>query len=354
MKFKFYEDNDVKLLRSKTYNFNLDKKTGFFSRWGENEEDDPIMSPFGPEILDIEISEGEGCPVSCPFCYKGNSKGNSAKNMSLETFKQISSTLPKTVGQIAFGITSVNSHPQMLDIFQHCRDNGVIPNVTINGADEVSDEMVQKLTNVCGAMAVSVVWPHQEKAYNLIKRLTDAGNKQINIHFMISKQTIDNAYKVCKAMKEDPRLANMNAVVFLGLKPKSRGQGFDVLPLQEFVKLIKYCFDFNVKVGFDSCCAPMFDKAIESMENLSSEKKKEYISCSERCEGNLYSGFLDTNGRYWHCSFGKDIDDYVDVTKVKDFVKEVWYSKLASKWRKKLLDTNRECPLYPELHVANR
>jgi hypothetical protein len=272
--------------------------------------------------------------------------------MSLATFKQLFKTFPKTVTQIAFGITSVGSHPELFDIFQHCRDNHVIPNVTVNGSDNLTDEQVTKLVNVCGAMAISVVWPNQEKGFNLIKRLTDAGLKQCNIHFMISKQTIKNAYEVVKAMKEDPRLAKMNAIVFLGLKPKARGQSFDVLPTNEYIQLVNHCIANGISFGFDSCSAPRFDKAVAMNTTLSPEQIKQLLSCSERCESGLFSAYIDCSGKYWHCSFGEGRDDAagIDVTKVVDFTKEVWLSKPMTEWRKRLFDLERECPLYPEIH----
>lgn len=342
----------IKVLQSENYNYVFNSSNGFFARWGKTKDEDPTWSPYGPEIMDIEISEGEGCPLSCPFCYKGNKKGNNATNMSLDTFRQIFKTFPPSVTQIAFGITSVGSHPQLFDIFQHCRDNGVIPNVTINGADPLTDEQITKLVSVCGAMAVSVVWPNPQRGFDLIKRLTDAGAKQINIHFMISKQTIKNAYEVCDAMKNDPRLTKMNAIVFLGLKPKERGQAFDVLPTDEFVKLVDYCLDNEVKFGFDSCSAPRFDKAVE-ISTLPEDIKSRLMSCSERCESGLFSAYIDASGKYWHCSFGENREDAygIDVTKVTDFHKEVWLSEPMVNWRKNLFALERECPLYPEIRA---
>ena len=113
-------------------------------------------------------------------CYKGNRKGSNATNMSFETFHKIFKTFPPTLTQIAFGITSVGSHPELFKIFQYCRDNGVIPNVTINGADPLTDEQIGKLVQVCGAMAISVVWPTPEKGFDLIKRINNAFlNKKI-------------------------------------------------------------------------------------------------------------------------------------------------------------------------------
>jgi hypothetical protein len=352
MKATIFEDKTMKALRSEGYNFNFDKVTGYFARWGKTEAEDPSWSPFGPEIMDIEISEGEGCPLSCPFCYKGNKKGDKATNMSLDTFKKIFATFPKTVTQIAFGITSVGSHPELFDIFEYCRKHGVIPNVTVNGNDPLTDEQVNRLVKACGAMAVSVVWPTQENGFNLIQRLTDAGATQINIHFMISKQTIERAYEVCNAMQNDPRLAKMNAIVFLGLKPKARGQAFDVLPVSETIRLVNHCLENNIRFGFDSCTAPRFDRAVNESTTLTEEVKKSLNQCSERCESGLFSSYIDCSGKYWHCSFGEGREDAygIDCTTITDFTKEVWLSKPMQEWRQKLFTMERECPLYPEIH----
>lgn len=40
-----------KLICSKEYNYRFDKETVFFARWGKTKEEDPLFSPFGPEII---------------------------------------------------------------------------------------------------------------------------------------------------------------------------------------------------------------------------------------------------------------------------------------------------------------
>ena len=156
----------IKQFRSTDYNYNFDLHTGKFERWGKTKDikDDPEFSPYGPEIADIEISasglNGGGCVINCPMCYKGNnSKPGTPDNMSLETFKSILSKFPQYNGifyicQIAYGITSIGASPEIFDIFQHCRDNQIVPNVTINGSDPLTDEQISKLVNLCGAMAI--------------------------------------------------------------------------------------------------------------------------------------------------------------------------------------------------------
>jgi hypothetical protein len=197
MKIKIFENKNIKWVVSETYNYMFNKNNGNFIRWGRTREDDPQYAP-APEIADIEIStvcSGVTNIGPCKFCYKGNTPVG--ENMSLETFKKLFSVLPKTLTQIAVGIgdlpqikyykkmeqkyKTINNeryeeitreeylvnkdnpnfikqyeggNPDMLDIFWHCRNNGVIPNVTING-DRLGDEMAEELSKVCGAVAVS-------------------------------------------------------------------------------------------------------------------------------------------------------------------------------------------------------
>ena len=52
--FKLLDNNEVKILKSENYNFNFNKKTGAFYRWGKTIEEDPQIGL--PEIADIEIT----------------------------------------------------------------------------------------------------------------------------------------------------------------------------------------------------------------------------------------------------------------------------------------------------------
>lgn len=64
---KVIDSSLVKRVSSEDYNYLFNKTTGYFSRWGKNKEDDPVMAP-APEILDIEISAGP-CSQNCHFCF---------------------------------------------------------------------------------------------------------------------------------------------------------------------------------------------------------------------------------------------------------------------------------------------
>lgn len=354
-------ENGIKKFRSKDYNYNFNISNGHFMRWGATESDDPAWSPFGPEIADIEISasgkEGGGCPVSCPMCYKGNnSKPGTPDNMSLDTFKKILNKFPRINGnlficQIAFGITSIGSHPEIFDIFQHCRTNKIVPNVTINGSDPLTDEQIDKLVKLCGAMAISVVPPREENAYDLIHRIISRGGKQINIHYVIHNKSIEKAYEVCNAIQNDSRLEQLNAIVFLGLKPKNRGQAFDVLPTDAYVKLVEYCMENNIRYGFDSCSSPKTELAITNSTKITDDIKKSILNCCERCESKLFSWYCNTDGISYPCSFGEDKEEPIDILKIDDFLKDDWNHEKSVNWRKRLFGLSRECPIYPEIRI---
>lgn len=117
--YKVYDDKNIKVFSSKIYNYVFNKNTGLFIRYGESNDDDPIFSPFGPEFLDIEITtkcDGVNGKL-CVYCYKSNNMNG--KNMSFETFREISKNFPDTVCQITFGVDSkCKQNPDTFKIFE--------------------------------------------------------------------------------------------------------------------------------------------------------------------------------------------------------------------------------------------
>ena len=99
---RIVESEKAKVCQSESYNFIFNKDTGYFARWGKTKDEDPDMSPIGPEILDLEISSGGDCSGKCPFCYKCNGvNGDPTYNMTFDEFKTIFDKMPKTLTQIA-------------------------------------------------------------------------------------------------------------------------------------------------------------------------------------------------------------------------------------------------------------
>lgn len=341
----------LKVIQSTEYNFIFNPVNGFFARWGKTKDDDPSYSPFGPEILDIEVSTICGGINSkpCTHCYKSNtSKG---KNMSLDTFKTILSKMPKTLTQIAFGIGDIDSNPDLFAMFEHSRLNGVVPNVTINGWN-LTDEYADKLASLCGAVAVSRYNPN-DTCYNAVKKLIDRGMKQVNIHMMVSRETLDSCHKALEDCKNDPRLSGMNAIVFLLMKPKGKRNKMNCVNLDEYKKLVDAVLASGVRIGFDSCSAPYFLKSVEG----STDFEKYDLTC-ESCESSIFSGYINVDGRYFHCSFteGEEGWEGIDVVNCNDFVKGVWNADETLRFRKSLTEQNhslsktmRVCPIYPTI-----
>ena len=163
-------DKHFKYLESPNYNYKFDLRTGTFYEWGATKEENPTGCPFGPTILDIEItticngptcsipgSELFGKTIPCNFCYKSN--GPVGTNMSFETFKKILDKMPKdsnghhVLTQVAIGGSAcAETNPDLWKMMEYCRENKVIPNITVA---DINPETAEKLVGVCGAVAVS-------------------------------------------------------------------------------------------------------------------------------------------------------------------------------------------------------
>jgi len=329
--------------------------SGFFQRWGKTINDDPTYAPVGPEILDIEISVN-GCPPvgkdgkCCRFCYKNNTN-LPPENMTLDTFKSIIDKFPKVLTQVAFGITGVQTNPDFIPMMKYCREIGIIPNFTLSGAD-LTNELADEISTVCGALAVSAYSTDKNVCYDTVKKFTDRGMRQVNIHIMVSQETLPFVYEVLTDRLTDPRLKDMHAIVFLGVKPKGRAKGhFHSLTKDQYGELVKKALDSGVNFGFDSCSAQKYFNAINQM-NLDPNVLSSMTECGEPCESSCMSAYINTIGEYWHCSFTENEPSQtcINVLTAKDFISDVWYSDSVKKFRSESLIAGRQCTVFPEIN----
>lgn len=324
----------MKTYKSDNYNYIFNSANGFFARWGKTLEDNPQYAP-SPELIDIEISEI--CNNNCRHCYKSNTKVG--RNMSFNTFKLIFDKLPKTINQIALGIGDIYSNSEIFDIFKYCRDNNVVPNVTINGSN-MTPYFYDKLVELCGAVAVSLY--DIDTCYNAVKELTDRGMKQINIHALVSFETEPICYTVLRDSKTDERLKKLNAIVLLRLKPKGLRNNYIQLSKDRFKILIEYALKNDIRFGMDSCSAPILLEIIN--EN---PEYKHLETLIEPCEANCFSMYINVEGVAYPCSFTEDENiKGVDVLKCKDFTKEVWNNSIIKDFRERLINNKRECIVF--------
>lgn len=342
-----------KAVLSENYNYVFDKKSGYFVRWGKTKDDDTEYAPTA-EIWDCEISDIcsgvtclDGKERVCPFCYKANLPTNK-QNMSFETFKTIFDKVnkQKILTQIAFGADShATSNPDLWKMMEYCRKNGVIPNITVA---EISDETADKLVKYCGAVAVSVYSNH-DVAYDSVKRLTDRGMSQVNIHRLIEKNSFEDTMKLIDEVKTDTRLEKLNAVVFLSLKQKGRGIHFERIEDSQFEELIKKAVDNKLGFGFDSCTATKFFDVATKIGII--DKVKDMI---EPCESSLFSMYTNVKGEFYPCSFAEGQGSWktgLDVVNCNDFIEDIWNHKRTIAFRKGLICNKasngcRQCPFY--------
>lgn len=351
------EGDTYKHVRSKDYNFSFDKTTGLMMRWGRTEHDDPPFSPIGPEILDLEISQN-GCPNNCPFCYKGNTS-SAPTNMSFETFKRIFNKMPKSLTQIAFGISGVQTNPDFLAMMQYARKQGCIPNFTLSGKD-LTYPIARECAKVIGAVAVSAYQSDKNVCYDTVRTFTNLGITQTNIHLMVSVETLDFVYEVLTDSKSDPRLQCLNSIVFLSVKPKGRAKGhFTPLSADEYERLIRHCFAIDANIGFDSCAASKYEYAVNRMD-IPDKHKKHMLLFAESCESfGIFSSYIDVNGQFYPCSFASGEpgwEEGIDVLGCEDFMRDVWFSDKLNKYRKMSMSTCyssgcRKCLIFDEINT---
>lgn len=361
---KIVEKDNGKALYSKNYNYIFRKSDGFFMRWGETEYDDPQYSPYGPEILDLEISSGK-CNGRCKFCYKNNGEDINTHHMTLEEFKTIFHKMPKMLTQIAFGICDISSNSDFFAMMEYAREHGIIPNYTCNGL-EVTQEIAQRTAKLCGAVAVSLV--NKKKSYEAISKFIEAGMKQVNMHYMLSEETYDKAFEVIDDIARD--LKGFNAIVFLQYKPKGKNSDafHSVLNVEKYTKLIRYCDDREISYGFDSCSANIFLESIEpnykpfdstlsvdkndirELVNSWKRRRKERLAeMAEPCESGLFSSYINCFGKFFVCSFAEGEDKWqegLDVLNCDDFLKDIWNHPRLIRWRNRLIKNERNCPIY--------
>ncbi len=329
-------DNKLgKKIESESFNMVFNKENGFTAMWGKTKDSDPEFCSYGPVIADIEISTI--CNKGCAFCYKSIT-GN-GKNMSFETFKNIFHKFPQTLTQIAFGIGDINANPDLCKIFKYCKENDyqyIVPNVTINGAN-MDSGWYDFLAETCGAVAVS--YYNENDCFNAVKELTDRGMKQVNIHCMLSEETYRKSMGLIEKVKTDPRLKQLNAVVFLMLKQKGRGEGLTSINDLHYHRFVTTLFNSKINFGFDSC---------GSGRLLKFGVDKEIEKFIEPCESGLFSSYFNTDGHFFPCSFMENVDEWnegIDLTQLNNF-NELWMHEKVIKWKNDLISNCRQCPKY--------
>ena len=130
----------------------------------------------------------------------------------------------------------------------------------------------------------------------------------------------------------------MNAIVFLSLKKKGRAENrYNQLSQDKFNELVNYALKLNVPIGFDSCSAFKFMKAVND-----DPKFEPYI---EPCESSLFSSYFNVEGEFFPCSFMEGEEGWEDGIKLEDvnnFHKDLWHNDKVVSFRTNVISC-RNC-----------
>ncbi len=169
-----------------------------------------------------------------------------------------------------------------------------------------------------------------------------------NMHIMISQETLGNVWEtLTDIVMKEPKLAGLNAIVFLSLKKKGRGVGHNPISQEEFTRITEFCIENKISFGFDSCSAPKFLKAVEGHKD-----EEHFKMVAEPCESTRFSVYIDVNGEMYPCSFCEGIEGWgrgISVSKCQDFVKDVWMDEKTVDFRSKCIscmNMKKACQVY--------
>ena len=383
------DTENYKALKSEDYNFFFNKKDGFFVRfgkgtprkkgdkttkqeldlyvlwcniWGEKFEPMQFLGDLNtdgsetlslPEILDFEVSTKCAGPQikddfgnykkasPCKFCYKSNN--NKGKYMSTEDFTTVIEKFPTSLCQVALGIGNVDQ-PNLFDLMDVCLDRGIKPNLTING-DRMTKEIFDGLSERCGAIACS--YYDKDLTFNAVYELaTIRKMKQINIHFFLSEETFEKGVQLIEDAKTDPRMKDLNAIVFLSakLRGNAKKNDFHILSQEKYNIIAKKALESGVSVGMDSCSAQKTLLAYKDLPNY-----KQIEQSVEPCESTLYSTYINSDGDFYPCSFAEGIEyapgdwqNGISVLECNDFLKDVWFNNKTKTFSNEVIKC-REC-----------
>lgn len=330
-------------------------KTGFYMRTGilEDGKDtgvDPFMTSY-PELLDIGIMETCVCSHRCNVdCYQ-KAIERTGSNMSVEDFENILKQSQNKLFQCALGGSGdVDTHEHFEEIVKLCRDYNIVPNFTTSGI-MMTEEKANICKKYCGAVAVSEHFAgYTDKALDLLL----AAGVKTNIHYVLSNKSIDVAIN---RLKNKGFKKGINAVIFLLYKPVGLGKEENILTMddprvKEFFHIID-TYEFDFKIGFDSCTVPALVNMTHNIDHDS----------FDTCEGGRWSAYITADMKMLPCSFdNQDLRWAVDLRTYS--IQEAWDSEVFDDFRsyfknscsgcEKQFECKGGCPIRRQVVLCDR
>lgn len=327
-------------------------RSGILDEKGNDTGVEPFYAEF-PHLLDIGIMghcthglSGK-CAEAGIECYQS---GGYIKepNMAFEDYKTIMKQCEGRTFQVALGGRGdPEMHESFEDILACSRHYGIVPNMTTSGYG-LTDKHVKIIKKYCGAAAVS--WYKSQYTYKAINMLQDAG-VITNIHFVLGKNTIDEAIEMLSENKIPDGISRM---IFLLHKPVGMGSTERILSsddprVKKFFSLMSKG-DIAERVGFDSCLVPGI---VAHCPEIMPESY-------DACESARFSAYIGADMEMCPCSFDKS--GRVSESLRKYTIEEVWNGKKFTSFRNEFAKRcggclHREnclggCPLHSEIRLC--
>jgi MoaA/NifB/PqqE/SkfB family radical SAM enzyme len=189
--------------------------------------------------------------------------------------------------------------------------------------------------------------------FSSVSKLVEEGVRQVNIHQLVSEETLADCIHLIEQVVEDPRLTSLNAIIFLSLKKKGRGKSFSPLNQEKFNFLLKKAFQKNIRIGFDSCSTFKFLKSVQHTPHI-----EWFKTIAEPCESSLFSAYINTGGKFFPCSFvegEKLFPKGLDVISCRNFLEEIWYHPTTNRFRRLILNSELKnkfcCRMCPQFEI---
>ena len=307
-------------------------RTGILNEDGKDTGIDAFMSSF-PHLLDVGImgrcTHGLSgrCSASGTHCYQSGASVQQ-DNMKFKDFKSIVDQCKGRVFQFALGGRGdPDQHENFEQILSYCRENDIVPNMTTSGY-LLDPSKAAIIGNYCGAAAVS--WYRYEYTYRAIDLLSATGI-HVNLHYVLSRQTIDEAITLIETQKI---YETINRIVFLLYKPVGQASDEDILVFDEKTKYFFSLIDTDYgleKIGFDSCCVPGVLNSTRIVDP----------NCYDACEAGRFSAYVTPDMQFLPCSF--DQSQQWAVSLKDNTLKQAWCSDTFESFRQHLRNACPKC-----------
>ena len=246
----------------------------------------PASTPWGPGNVDVpgalraptevHVSVTDRCPVACTGCYLEASP-EAREEPSLAVLRdQLDQSAAAGVFEVAFGGGEAALREDLLDLAEHARARGLVPNLTTSGFG-VTPERAPRMAALFGQVNVSLDglpgayeavrgWSGAARGFEALRVLRDAG-AAVGVNTVVTSQNLRHLPALAAA------LADLGVVEWQWLRFKPSGRGADtyerfVLAPDDASSLWPLALDLEARHGltirFDCAMVPFIAEHVDA------------------------------------------------------------------------------------------